>query len=69
MPHSLYTPLLVPKEPWIVIFMDFVLGLLRFKKNRDSIFVVVDRLSKMMHFISYHKIDDTTNIADLFSRK
>jgi hypothetical protein len=69
MPHSLYTPLLVPKEPWIVIFMDFVLGLLRFKKNRDSIFVVVDILSKMMHFISYHEIDETTNIADLFSRK
>jgi len=49
--------------------MDFVLGLLRFKKNRDSIFVVVDILSKMMHFISYHEIDETTNIADLFSRK
>ncbi|XP_073121534.1 uncharacterized protein [Henckelia pumila] len=42
-PHELYTPLLVPKEPWVEISMDFVLGLPRSKKWRDSIYVVVDR--------------------------
>ena len=69
MPHSLYTPLLVSKEPLIVIFMNFILELPRSKKNRDSIFVVVYRLSKIMHFISCYKIDDATNITDLFLRK
>ena len=69
MPHGFYTPLPVPSSPWVEISMDFVLRLLGSKRGKDSIFVVVDRFSKMAHFISYHKTDDATNVTCLFFKE
>ena len=49
--EELLQPLPIPVWKWDEIGMDFVVGLPRTQKGHDSIWVIVDRLTKAAHFI------------------
>src|ERR1041385_141612 len=50
-PAGLLQPLPIPDWKWDQIGMDFITGLPRTRSGYDSIWVIVDRLTKVAHFI------------------
>jgi hypothetical protein len=50
-PAGLLQPLKIPEWKWEEIRMDFIVGLPRTQARYDSIWVIVDRLTKVAHFI------------------
>eukprot|EP00253_Pinus_taeda_P009047 PITA_09047 len=65
-PPGLLQPLPVPEWKWEFISMDFITGLPKTKRNNDSIFVVVDKLSKAAHFIPVQSTYRAAQIAHIF---
>jgi hypothetical protein len=59
-------PLLISKWKWDEIAMDFILGLPKTPTGEDSIWVVVDRLTKSTHFIPIRVKDPIDKLTTLY---
>ena len=62
-------PLAIPEMKWECISMDFVTGLPKVSGGFDSIFVVVDKLTKVAHFIPIRTSATATDVAQLFVKE
>jgi hypothetical protein len=49
-------PLPIPSWKWEDISMDFIIGLPKTSQRHDSIWVIVDRLTKTAHFLPVHTV-------------
>ncbi|XP_024312059.1 LOW QUALITY PROTEIN: uncharacterized protein LOC100823542 [Brachypodium distachyon] len=65
-PAGLLQPLPIPEWKWDSIGMDFITGLPRTRSGYDSIWVVVDRLSKVAHFIPVKTSYSSAQLAKLY---
>jgi hypothetical protein len=63
---GLLHPLKVPEWKWEEIGMDFIVGLPRTPAGYDSIWFIVDRLTKVAHFISVKTTHSGARLAELY---
>jgi len=65
-PARLLQLLSVLEWKWEEVSMDFIMGLLTTRKGNDSIWVIVDRLTKSAHFILVKTRYRPPEYADLY---
>ncbi|GKV03839.1 hypothetical protein SLEP1_g16082 [Rubroshorea leprosula] len=62
-------PLPIPQWKWENITMDFVTRLPRTFKGNDSIWVIVDRLTKLAHFLPYRTGTSIEKLANMYMQE
>ena len=65
-PVGLLQPLHIPEWKWTEIGMDFIVRLPRTQAGYDSIWVVVDHLTKVAHFIPVKTTYSGAKLAELY---
>jgi hypothetical protein len=68
-PAGLLHPLTVPSHPWESISMDFIVELPKTVHGYDAVFTVVDRFSKLTHFIPCTTTITAAETAALFVKE
>jgi hypothetical protein len=63
---GLLQPLKIPEWKWEEIGMDFIVGLPLTQAGYDSIWVIVDRLTKVAHFIPVKMTYSGAKLAELY---
>jgi hypothetical protein len=65
-PRWLLQPLSIPEWKWDDISMDFIVDLPLTDHKFDSIWVIVDQLSKSAHFIPVHTRYDAQKYVEIY---
>nr|GFA49065.1 putative reverse transcriptase domain-containing protein [Tanacetum cinerariifolium] len=65
-PSGLLVQLVIPKWKWYNITMDFITKLPRSSQGFDTIWVIVDRLTKSAHFLPIRENDPLDKLARLY---
>jgi hypothetical protein len=65
-PVGLLQPHAILESKWEVILMDFIVGLPLMTRRHDSIYIVVDTLTKSAHFIPMRTTYQAPNIVRVF---
>jgi hypothetical protein len=65
-PTGLLQPLKIPEWKWEEIRMDFIVGLPHTQARYDSIWVIVDHLAKIAHFIPVKTTYSGAKLAELY---
>ncbi|XP_059650799.1 uncharacterized protein LOC132296634 [Cornus florida] len=68
-PAGLLQPLPVAQWKWECIAMDFVTGLPRSPRGNESVWVIIDRLTKTAHFLPVKVIDSAEALGRLYVRE
>jgi hypothetical protein len=68
-PAGLLKPLEIPEWKWENITMDFVVGLPRSPRGKDAIWVVIDRLTKVAHFIPMNTKNSAVDLVPLYIKE
>ena len=66
-PAGLLQPLPIPNRPWSAVSMDFF-SELPTSQRLDTVMVVVDRLTKYVHFIGLSHPYSSAKVAALFAQ-
>ena len=68
-PAGLLQPKKIPEWKWEEVGMDFIVGLPRTQRGYDSIWVIVDRLTKVAHFIPVKTTYNGPRLAQLYMER
>ena len=68
-PSGLLQPIKIPEWKWDQITMDFVVGLPLIGRKHDSVWVVVDQLTKSTHFVPVRTNYALDKLAELYIRE
>ena len=65
-PSGLLQPIMIPEWKWDRVTMDFVSGLPLTPSKKDAIWVIVDRLTKLAHFVPIRTDYLLDKLAELY---